>query len=188
MSPALRAYLVYAMTNSRRVDFLRVLEEAPSAAALEKIARMPHNVWETAIWLQVTGRKLVRRADGHYRILPAAEVRPDDAPLPNELRPCRVEVDDDGLFRFKLTDGPSNFTIYDRGDPAKNEAALREALPAQYLSFRPSARSPGFSRNSGAAPSGIPAEAGLRAPGRSRTDEANRTAGIVGADPSWRWV
>ena len=188
MSPALRAYLVYAMTNSRRVDFLRVLEEAPSAAALEKIARMPHNVWETAIWLQVTGRKLVRRADGHYRILPAAEVRPDDAPLPNELRPCRVEVDDDGLFRFKLTDGPSNFTIYDRGDPAKNEAALREALPAQYLSFRPTLVVPASAGIPALLQAGFRLKPGLRAPGRSRTDEANRTAGIVGADPSWRWV
>jgi hypothetical protein len=27
--------------------------------------------------------------------------------------------------------------MYDRGDPLKNEQALREALPAMYLSFRP---------------------------------------------------
>ena len=97
MSPALRAYLVYAMTNSRRVDFLRVLEEAPSAAALEKIARMPHNVWETAIWLQVTGRKLVRRADGHFRILPAAEVRPDYARCPTTCGPAAWKSTTTGL-------------------------------------------------------------------------------------------
>ncbi len=42
------------MTNFKRVDFLRALDENPPAAALETIARKPHNVWETAIWLQVT--------------------------------------------------------------------------------------------------------------------------------------
>ena len=29
-----------------------------------------------------------------------------------------------------------NLAIYTRGDPRENEAALREALPALYLSFR----------------------------------------------------
>ncbi len=137
MSPPLRAYLAYAMSNAKRVDFLRALEENPPAAMLETIARKPHNVWETAVWLQITGRKLVRRADGHFRMLPANQVLPTDTVLPNDLRPCRLAVRDNGIFTFELTEGPTNFSIYDRGDPRKNEQALREALPALYLSFHP---------------------------------------------------
>ena len=81
-------------------------------------------------------RRLVRRADGSFRILRAGEVLSSDTVLPNDLRPCRVEVRDNGVFEFRLTDQPSNFSIYDRGDPRKNEQALREALPALYLSFK----------------------------------------------------
>ncbi|MGA2621001.1 MAG: hypothetical protein ABSF26_25540 [Thermoguttaceae bacterium] len=141
MSPPLRAYLTYAMSNSKRVDFLRALDDNPPAAALETIARKPHNVWETAIWLQVTGRKLVRRTDGRFRIIPASEVLATDTVLPNDLRPCRVAVRDNGAFTFDLTEQPTNFSIYDRGDPVTNEQALREALPVLYLSFRPNSSS-----------------------------------------------
>ena len=45
------------------------------------------------------------------------------------LRPCRVKVRDDGKFAFELCEGPTNFLIYDRGDPHENEKALRDALP-----------------------------------------------------------
>ena len=43
---------------------------------------------------------------------------------------------DDGGFAFALTERESNFSIYHRGDWRENEAALREALPALYASFR----------------------------------------------------
>jgi len=136
MSPPLRAYLAYAWSHSNRSDFLTAMTEDPGAAAIEAIARSPHNVWETAIWLEITGRRLVRRADDHFRIVRAGEVLVNDTVLPNDLRPCRVEVRDNGVFQFQLTDRHSNFSIYDRGDPRKNERALREALPALYLSVK----------------------------------------------------
>jgi hypothetical protein len=78
---------------------------------------------------------LVRRADGTHRILAAAEVLRTDTVLPNELRPCRIAARETGEFEFALTDQPSNFWIYDRGDPKKNELALREALPEMYAGF-----------------------------------------------------
>lgn len=137
LHPALRAYLAFAFGRSTRVDFLRAVEaESPATWKPEQLAR-PHNVWETAVWLAVSNRKLVRRADGSHRIVPAAGLRPGDTVLPNELRPCRVEVKPNGEFRFAVTSQPTNFAIYHRGDPRQNEAALREALPAWYLSFRP---------------------------------------------------
>jgi pyrimidine-specific ribonucleoside hydrolase len=137
MHPKLRSYLAFAFGRSTRMDFLRALEEEPPAELLARIGGTSHNVWETAVWAQAAGRRIVRRAEGHYRIIPASEVLPADKVLPNELRPCRVEVHDNGAFRFELTDGPTNFLIYDRGNPQENEAALREALPALYLSFKP---------------------------------------------------
>ena len=79
----------------------------------------------------------VQRDDGLFRIVPAAEACATDTVLPNELRPCRVKVSDNGAFTFELTDRPTNFSIHDRGDPAKNEQAPREALPALYLAIRP---------------------------------------------------
>lgn len=135
MDPPLRRYLEYAFGRSSRVDFLRATEvDGPPLD--EKILAAEHNVWETALWISVTGRKLVKRADGTYRIIPAEQVVSTDTVLPNELRPCTVTVRGDGLFEYRETTRPSNFSIYYRGDPRENETALREALPALYLSFK----------------------------------------------------
>jgi pyrimidine-specific ribonucleoside hydrolase len=145
MDPRLRRYLAYAFTRSTRPDFLRALEEDPPADVMAKVYSRKHNVWETAVWMQASGRKLVRHPDGHCRILPLAEIRPEDTVLPGELRPCRLDVRDDGKFTFTLdkpgnVGGASNFLIYDRGDPAENERALREALPALYERIAPAGR------------------------------------------------
>ena len=137
MHPALNAYLAFAFGRSQRADFLRAVEAHSPATWNQQQLGKPHNVWETAVWLAVAKRKLVRRADGSHRIVTAAEVRSDDTVLPNELRPCRVDVKASGAFSFALTAEPSNFLIYDRGDPKQNEAALREALPAWYVSIKP---------------------------------------------------
>jgi hypothetical protein len=136
MHPALNAYLAFAFGRSQRADFLRAVEPESSATWKPEQLDKPHNVWETAVWLAVANRKLVHRADGSHRILTAAETQADDTVLPNELRPCRVEVKASGEFSFTPTPEPANFLIYDRGDPKQNEAALREALPAWYLSIK----------------------------------------------------
>ena len=90
MQPQLRAYLAFAFRQSNRMDFLQAMEEAPPAALLSEIARKKHNVWETAVWIEIAHRRLVCRADGHFRIIPAGEVKPGDTVLPNELRPVRI--------------------------------------------------------------------------------------------------
>ena len=102
-----------------------------------KIYSQPHNVWETALWAQVSNRRLVRHADGHYRMIPASQVVPTDKVLPNDLHPFRIKVPDDGLYTFEITDKPSNFLMYDRGDPHENEKAFTEALIDFYTSIRP---------------------------------------------------
>jgi len=135
MDPPLRRYLEYALHRSSRVDFLRAMElDGPPLD--EKLLAKEHYVWETAVWISVSGRKLVKRADGTHRIIPADQVLPTDKVLPNELHPCTVTVRDDGIYEYRETSKASNFSVYYRGDPRENEAALREALPSLYLSFR----------------------------------------------------
>jgi len=138
MDAPLRRYLEYAFSRSSRVDFLRAME-VDGPALDENLLAKEHYVWETAVWICVTGRKLVRRADGTHRIVLASEVQPTDRVLPNELRSCEVRVRDDGISEFHATQRSTNFSVYYRGDPRENEAALREALPDLYLSFKPSA-------------------------------------------------
>jgi hypothetical protein len=135
MAPPLRRYLEYAFSRAVRVDFLRATEiDGPPLDA--RILDGPHSVWETALWTCITGRRLVRRADGTARLIPPDELRPGDRVLPNECRPCTVNVRDDGIYEFHKTTRSSNFTVYYRGNPQENEAAFREALPALYRSFR----------------------------------------------------
>ena len=135
MHPQLRSYLAYAFNRTCRNDFLCAMDEPPAAEFLNKLGERQHNVWETAVWLGISGRKLVKHANGQYRIVPPTEVRTDDTVLPNEMRPCTIKATDDGRFDFKFTDKPTNFAIYDRVDPQENQIALREALPALYQSF-----------------------------------------------------
>ncbi len=109
----------------------------PSVSGKTMVYSLPHNVWETGTWARVSNRRLVRRADGHYRMIPAREVRSMDKVMPNDLRPCLLKVSDDGIFTFELTDKASNFLMDDRGDPYQNEKAFTEALIDFYDSIRP---------------------------------------------------
>jgi hypothetical protein len=137
MEPRLRNYLAYALTRQLRHDFLRAMDLDPAPEILEEIdAISPHYIWETAIWLEVSGRKLVQRPGEGYLIVPPDEVRPTDRVLKSDQVPCRLNVRDDGRFDFALTEHATGITIYDRGnDLEENEQAFREALPRLYLQF-----------------------------------------------------
>ncbi len=55
----------------------------------------------------------------------------------SQLRPRRTRSA--GVWKWWTSTNtvkPTPFAVYFRGDPRENEAALREALPALYLSFR----------------------------------------------------
>lgn len=145
MHPALRRYLGYGFGRVVRPDFLRAMEEDLPDELMEQVYttathafyKRAHQVWETGLWINIADRRLVQRKDGLFRIVPAHEVEASDCVLPNDLRPCIVDVLDDGRFTFEWTDEPTNIFLYDRGDPYANERALREALPVLYQSFRP---------------------------------------------------
>jgi pyrimidine-specific ribonucleoside hydrolase len=137
LDPHLQRYLAYVFERSSRVDFLNALDADWPPEAIDDMCARSHSVWETAVWIQVSGRRLVRTPRAACHIIPAIQVTPADRVLPNDLLPCDVSVQDTGAFTFQLTaKSRSNFSIYDRGDWKENEAALREALPALYESFR----------------------------------------------------
>ena len=138
MEPSLRSYLAYAFTKHLRHDFLRAMESGPEPELLDQIdALQSHHVWETALWLEVSGRKLVKRPGVGYRIVAADDVKPDDVVLKNDQTQCQIKVHDDGRFDFELTTKKTGVTIYDRGDGLEeNQQAMGEALRDLYLGFR----------------------------------------------------
>ena len=135
MDPPIRRYLEFAFSRSTRSDFLRAMETDDTPFDSNRWNRM-HRVWETCVWMCMTDRVLVQRNDGSYRIINRHALQPTDRILPNELRPCTLEVQENGLFTYQYSDQPGNIRIYYRGDPKENEKALNEALPALYLEFK----------------------------------------------------
>ena len=133
MDPRLQNYIAYGFSMTPPGAFLAAMDNPHPM-----VVRKQHNVWETCIWICLSGRRLVHRDDGTYRMIPASEVLQTDKILPNELKPCTVEVLAGGRYGFALTDKPTNYSIYYRGDADENERALQDAFPALYTSFRPS--------------------------------------------------
>jgi len=136
MDPPIRRYLEFAFSESKRSDFLRAMETDADPPFNPDRWHQMHRVWETCVWICMTDRVLVQRSDGIYRILRRNELEPTDRILPNELRPCLLEVQENGLFTYRYSDQPDNIRIYYRGDPMENEKALNDALPALYLEFK----------------------------------------------------
>ena len=136
IDPLLQRYLAFVYERSARPDFLVALEEDPPSEVIDRICQRSQHVWETALWAQVAHRRLVKRADGHYRLVPETEIQEGDMQIPERLVPCHVDVSPDGLFTFEKATRPTNLFIYERDDPKQNEMAYREALPALYESFR----------------------------------------------------
>jgi hypothetical protein len=132
----LRNYVIYALARMNRPDFLACLEgELPADAASGRITH-PHHVWETAVWLNVTRQKLIRKANNEAAVVPAADSATGCKVIQNSLVPCEVHVRSDGRFAFHATEKKSNFSIFQRDDPDEYEAASREAFMALWLSFR----------------------------------------------------
>ena len=138
MNPKLQRYLGFVFGGANRLDFLKAIDfglsDAENTAAAEALKK-PHNVWETAIWIEASHRKLVKHSDGSYEIIPAESIQEGDSILQNNFTPCHMEVRGDGNFECSPTSASTNFRLYDRGDPEANQGALRDALPKLYKSF-----------------------------------------------------
>lgn len=135
IDPRLRNYAIFALGKLIRADFLRALDGTLDEAETENRLNSVHHVWETAIWLNVAGLKVVNRS-GSWRIVPTANVRTGEQLLKNDLRPCTLHVRKDGRIAYALTEEKTNFLIFERGDPHEYELAMREGLPEWWKSFR----------------------------------------------------
>lgn len=131
MDPRLQRYIDDIFTPQARIDYLGTLDQEQTFVS----RKSPHHVWETAIWINVSGRSLVRNAAGQYRILPAGERKETDTLVSYRMQPCNLQVPDSGHFTFRPAVTSDKY-IYYRPDPLQNEAALQEALPELYLSFK----------------------------------------------------
>jgi hypothetical protein len=135
LSPKIQCYLDYAFNMRLQHDFLRAMDKgAPYAEGKVKCPDFFH-VWESAVWMKATNRVLVKSIKGTCSIKKVNEIQADDTILENSLRPCKLEIRDDGRFQFFYTGDKSNISIYYRPDTDENEKALNEAVPKLFISF-----------------------------------------------------
>lgn len=135
MNPVLRRYFCYAADRSHRIDFLRAMEEDAAVDFDSGVYAEVHNMWETAIWQNVTGRRLAKTASG-WRLSPADEVAPGMETMDDEFWPCELHLIEEGRFSWQRTEGETNFRMFYRADPMAYQEALREAVPAMYCEFQ----------------------------------------------------
>jgi hypothetical protein len=137
MNPKLRRYLKYAYGRVQRNDFLRCMDSDTVFKVQNDLFANESYVWETALWINISGRKLVKTGESDYQIKSFQNVLKSDKILPNNLNSCTISITDGGLYSFSETKEVSNFKIFYRGDYKEYENAVKVALPALYLSFQP---------------------------------------------------
>ncbi len=138
MHPQLQCYIDFAFDKKQRTDFLKAMDKGSPYNENIKIQFDTFHVWESAIWLEVTNRKLVKDPAGNYKLVREKELKHSDTILESGLRPCRFsEIRNDGRFIFEYVNHPSNTSIYYRADPEENEAALNVVIPELFKSYSP---------------------------------------------------
>lgn len=137
LHPALKRYLLYGLSASTRIDFLRALDEDPPAHVSDRVYARRHAVWETAAWIEVSNSAIVHREGSSYVIIPREEMRDGDAEIANQVVPCHAAAHPSGLYTFDLNAGDGRQSVFRRDDPREYERALQEALPKLYASFTP---------------------------------------------------
>lgn len=129
MDTRLQHYIDFAFTQEMQHDFLRAMNADTPALIDTKKYPSPFHFWEPPIWLIASRRQLAERADGVFRIIRDDEVLESDRIIPNDTRPVKLTVRDDGRFLFEYTNEATNFSIFVRDDVIEHENAFREALP-----------------------------------------------------------
>jgi hypothetical protein len=138
MDPQLQCYIDFAFGKALRYDFLRAMDLGSPYGKNGDIQFNEFHVWESALWMEVTGRVVVKDNDGNYKLRAKHELRKSDTVLTSGLRSCRLlEIRDDGRFKFDYTDKATNISIYYRQDTEENEAALNCIIPALFKSYIP---------------------------------------------------
>jgi hypothetical protein len=135
LHPKLKRYLDFVYSRAQRMDFLRAMEQDFPAGTNADRYVQGHHLWTTAMWMEVTGRRLAPTGEAHS-LLPPGEAPASTNFLPHALRPCELEVAAGGRFTLQLVE-EGRHLIYDRKDPAANARALNEAFPILCCSFAP---------------------------------------------------
>jgi hypothetical protein len=128
----LKNYIQYTLSREIKAGYLAILDSAFTAD--KSIFDRPHRTWETAIWMQVAGLKLIKRSNGEYTILSERPVSSDDTILTENLLTCTLKVKKSGLFTYEFSE-KGNCRLYERKDAEKYEDWMNEALPQFYIAL-----------------------------------------------------
>ena len=132
MEPGLRQYCYSIFKPYRGVDYLGYLEKKSPVDS--SIFEKSHNVWETAVWMQLADLKLIKDKKGQIRIIPASKVNQSHEVFKERMMRCNVKVKQDGLFEYEYNKN-GNFLIYERGAVDQYEKWMNQAIPKFYKSI-----------------------------------------------------
>ena len=136
IDPRLQRYIDYAFNQRQQVDYLRAMDlTVPFIPATARYPA-PFHFWETDIWKNVAGLRLVQTKAGNYLFRAAGMGQTGDIAIPSALEPVKLNLRKDGRFTFAKTAKPSAVRIYYRADPDLEERALQQAYPALLTSFK----------------------------------------------------
>jgi hypothetical protein len=124
----LRAYFDYAFYHAKRGDVIRVLSQLGAGETWQKVLASERNMWSTASLIAAAGRVLAQMPEG-WRFVPKAQAAGRKTVL-LELLPVEVEVEANGVTRWKRTSAPSRVRIFHRAPDAAHVAAMTEATNA----------------------------------------------------------
>ena len=128
MDPRLQRYIDFALSKTVQADFLKAMDLSSPVVIDTARYPQPFHFWETALWMNVSRRKLVQREEG-YAIIPQQQIKTSDKLMPDELLPCEIDLREDGRFTFRKSAKATSLSIYYRPDPVLNEKALQQAYP-----------------------------------------------------------
>lgn len=132
MHPKLRQYVHFVFTRSTDADFLGYLDrvDLPGSVALPQY----QHVWETALWMNIAGRRLVQNPQGEVTIKSENEIETTDLVFGEGVLKCDIRVLPSGIFSYR-ENIKGLFYIYHRDNPARYQELMNQALPVFYTSF-----------------------------------------------------
>ncbi len=133
MNDKIKHYIDFVLSRTTRSDYLSFLD-TPYLGEGDVFER-PLHVWETAVWMQVAGLKLIRKENGKHLIVPADKVEMSTPVLQEMLIPCDITVKDSGIFSYTYKSGNSQKYIYFRKEPEEYEFWMNQAIPVFYNSY-----------------------------------------------------
>lgn len=128
LSPAMRAWFAYALTESRRGDIIQVLEEPVDVRVWEQVLGGERNMWATASLVMTAGRTLARSGEG-WRFVPP-ERAGDHEVWPWRMDPIAASVDETGTVTWAFGGDTSRDRLFGRKSGAGFGAAMGDALGA----------------------------------------------------------